>query len=116
MQIRYVVIDDAAFLREIIKNIMTSQGAICVGEADDGESGLDLIDATIPDLVFMDLVMPKKNGIDAARSAKDIHPDLKIIGCSTMDQETLIPDFEASGFDLFLTKPFSKDDLINAVK
>jgi len=116
MQIRYAVIDDAAFLRELIKNIMKSQGHICVGEADDGESGLDVIEATVPDLVFLDLVMPKRNGLDTARIIRDLHKEIKIVGCSTMDQEALIPDPKAAGFDAFIAKPFTKEDIIKTIK
>ncbi|MNL41770.1 Chemotaxis protein CheY [compost metagenome] len=95
---------------------MKSEGHICVGEADDGESGLDVIQATVPDLVFLDLVMPKRNGIDTARIIKELHSEIKIIGCSTMDQEALLPDPKAAGFDAFISKPFTKEEFIKTIK
>lgn len=115
MKIRYVVIDDAAFLRELIKNIMSSRDAICVGEADDGVAGVELVQDTLPDLAFVDMVMPRMNGIETARSLKEIHPEIKIIGCSTMDSEKLIEDAMNAGFDKYLMKPFSKEELIQTV-
>lgn len=116
MKIRFVVIDDAAFLREIIKNIMTSQGAIFAGEADDGVSGIELVDHVLPDLVFLDMVMPEKNGLETAKDIKQLHPQIKIIGCSTVDQEALIEKAHKLGFDAYLTKPFSKEQLVTSVQ
>lgn len=116
MKLRFVVIDDAAFLRELIKNIMSSVEAICVGEADDGDLGAQVVQQTLPDLVFLDMVMPKKNGIETARAIKESNPDVKIIGCSTIDQEALIQKAIEAGFDNYIQKPFSKEQLISAVR
>ncbi len=115
MKIRYVVIDDAAFIRELIKNIMSSQGAVCAGEAADGVAGVELVQDTLPDLAFVDMVMPRMNGIETAKSLKEVFPSIKIIGCSTIDQESLISNAMEAGFDTYIKKPFSKDDLLNAV-
>lgn len=116
MKLRFVVIDDAAFLRELIKNIMSSVEAICVGEADDGDLGAQVVQQTLPDLVFLDMVMPKKNGIETAKTIKESNPDVKIIGCSTIDQEALIQKAIEAGFDNYIQKPFSKEQLISAVR
>jgi Response regulator containing CheY-like receiver domain and AraC-type DNA-binding domain len=116
MQLRYAIVDDAAFLRELIKNLMKAEGHTCVGEADDGESALSIVQATQPDFIFLDIVMPKRNGIEVARVLKELTPDVKIIGCSTMDQESLIADAKAAGFDAFVVKPFTKEDIINTVQ
>ena len=116
MQLRYAIVDDAAFLRELIKNLMKAEGHTCVGEADDGESALSVVQATQPDLIFLDLVLPKRNGMEVARVLKDLTPEVKVIGCSTMDQETLIPDLKTAGFDAFIAKPFTKEDVIKTVQ
>lgn len=75
MKIRYVVIDDA-FIRELIKNIMSSQGAVCAGEAADGIAGVELVQDTLPDLAFVDMVMPRMNGIETAKSLKEVFQHL----------------------------------------
>ncbi|MNJ93530.1 Chemotaxis protein CheY [compost metagenome] len=116
MKIRFVVIDDAAFLRELIKNIMSATGASCVGEAADGDEGVHLVQSVLPDLVFLDMVMPKKNGIETARMIKEVHPDVKIVGCSTIDNDDLIQNAMDAGFDIYIAKPFTKEQLIKAVR
>lgn len=115
MKIRFAVIDDAAFLRELIKNIVTSEGGLCVGEAANGDEAVELVSATLPDLVFLDMVMPLRNGIETAKILKELHPGIKIIGCSTIDQEALVQKAFEAGFDAYLPKPFSKEQLLKEI-
>ena len=115
MKIRFVVVDDAAFLRELVKNIIVDIGGLCVGEAADGDEAIMVAQSTLPDLIIMDMVMPQKNGIEAAKVIKTAHPDIKIVGCSTIDQEALINQAMAAGFDAYVTKPFTKEQLIKSI-
>lgn len=116
MKIRFAVVDDAAFLRELIKNIVTEFGGICVGEAANGDDAVQLVQAVLPDIVFLDMVMPLRNGIETAKILKELHPDIKIIGCSTIDQESLVQKAFEAGFDAYVTKPFGKEQLVNEIK
>lgn len=116
MKIRFAVVDDAAFLRELVKNIVTEAGGFCVGEAGNGDEAVELVQSTLPDLVFLDMVMPLRNGIEAARILKELHPEVKIIGCSTIDQEPLIQKAFEAGFDAYVTKPFTKEQLIKEIQ
>lgn len=115
MKIRFAVVDDAAFLRELIKNIVSSAGGICVGEAENGDEAVKLVQATLPDLVFLDMVMPQRNGIETAKILKELAPDIKIIGCSTIDNDALIEKAKEAGFDEYLTKPFTKDQILKTI-
>ncbi|HWU43816.1 MAG TPA: response regulator [Bdellovibrio sp.] len=115
MKIRFAVVDDAAFLRELIKNIVTSAGGICVGEAENGEEAVKLVQATLPDVIFLDLVMPQKNGIETAKTLKELTPEVKIIGCSTLDSENFVEQAHAAGFDAYIAKPFTKDQILNTI-
>lgn len=115
MKIRFAVVDDAAFLRELIKNIVTSAGGVCVGEAENGSDAVILIENTIPDLVFLDMVMPEMTGIEAAKIIKETNPEIKIIGCSTIDDQDLIDRALEAGFDAYLTKPFTRDQILTAI-
>lgn len=115
MKIRFIVVDDAAFLREILKNIVTSEGGICVGEATNGADAIPLVQATLPDVVFLDMVMPVKNGVDTAKALKEIFPNIKIIGCSTIDDSTLVKQALDIGFDEYITKPFTRDQILQAI-
>lgn len=115
MKIRFAVVDDAAFLRELIKNIVSSAGGICVGEAENGDEAVKLVQATLPDLVFLDMVMPQRNGIETAKILKELAPDTKIIGCSTIDNDAMIEKAKEAGFDEYLTKPFTKDQILKTI-
>lgn len=115
MKLRFIVVDDAAFLREIIKNIITSAQGLCVGEAADGQEAIELTKRTLPDLVFLDMVMPDLNGIEAAKIIKEVHPEVKIIGCSTVDHDALIQKAFEAGFDGYVIKPFNQDEILDSI-
>lgn len=115
MAIRFIVVDDAAFLRELVKNILTDAGHIFVGEAANGVEALQVAQSSLPDLVFMDMVMPQKNGIEATKEIKSFLPEVKVIGCSTIDQEGLIAQAKSAGFDAYIQKPFTKEQILTAV-
>jgi two-component system chemotaxis response regulator CheY len=115
MKYRFLVVDDAGFLREILKNILVDAGGVCVGEASNGDEAIAIVQATLPDLVMLDMVMPQRNGIQTAQAIKELHPEMKIIGCSTIDQEAMIRSAYDAGFDAYVTKPFSKEDIIENV-
>lgn len=115
MKYRFLVVDDAGFMREIIKNILVDAGGICVGEASNGDEAIAIAQATLPDLVVLDMVMPMRNGIQTAQVIKELHPEMKIIGCSTIDEEVLIQKACSVGFDAYVTKPFSKEEIIENV-
>ncbi|MNL22483.1 Chemotaxis protein CheY [compost metagenome] len=70
---------------------------------------------TLPDLIFLDMVMPLRNGLEAARAIKELHPEVKIIGCSTLDTPDLIKQAKDAGFDSYLTKPFTREQIIDEI-
>jgi len=115
MNFRYIVIDDAAFVGELIKNILKSTGAICVGQALNGVEGLLLFERTLPDLVILDMVMPKENGIELARKIRELSRDVIIIGCSTLDDSSIIENAMDVGCNDYVVKPFTKEGLILVV-
>lgn len=115
MRVRFVVADDAPFLRELIRNILSAEGAICVGEAANGDEAIRMVQESLPDLIFLDMVMPIRNGLEAARAIKELHPEVKILGCSTLDTPELIQQATAAGFDGYLVKPFTREQIIDTV-
>jgi len=115
MKIRFAVADDAAFLRELIKNLVSSEGHIFVGEADNGDEAIRLVDRTLPDLIFLDMVMPIKNGLQTATTIKEFHPDVKIIGCSTLDDQAMMQKAMQAGFDAYIVKPFTKEQIFKTI-
>jgi YesN/AraC family two-component response regulator len=116
MSFRYIVIDDAPFVCELIKSILKGTAGVCVGEAFDGEEGLKLFEKTLPDLVILDMVMPKQNGIELARKIREITYEVKIIACSTVDDDDIVQNAKDLGCDDYIIKPFTKKDFINVIK
>ncbi len=115
MKFRFAVVDDTSFIREIIKNIGESLGGECVGEAENGRDAVILVKKTLPDLIFLDLVMPIKNGLEILEELKETWPDLKIVACSTLDQQHIIDEAMEKGVHHYLTKPFSKEEIALAI-
>ncbi len=115
MRIKLVIVDDAPFIREVIKNIFSHSDVDVVGEAEDGESALKVIMKTQPDVVLMDVVMPYKNGIEVAQEILKLFPHIKIIACTTLDQELMVLKALEAGCSDYVTKPFHAQDLLKAV-
>ncbi len=116
MSIKFIIADDAPFVRELLKSAFQSFGCVCVGEAEDGLEAIELYRMTLPDLVILDLVMPLKNGIEAVREMKEISDKPIIIACTSLDHEPLLQKSLDEGCQAFIVKPFTKNDLENVMK
>lgn len=114
-KVRFAVIDDAAFIRELIIANLNTDGHSCVAEAGSIADAIPLVMGTLPDVVFLDLVMPGRNGIDGARMLKDIWPETKIILCTTVDDKSLLERAVDNGVDFIIQKPFEKKELVAAL-
>jgi two-component system chemotaxis response regulator CheY len=113
--VRYTIADDAPFVHELIRNIIPDEGFKFIGSAFNGSEAIDIIKKTLPDVIFLDFVMPVKNGVEVAKEAKLLWPEIKIIGMSTIDDERIIADAKKHGVDEFIEKPFTKDSIIEAL-
>lgn len=116
MSFRYIVIDDAAFICELIKNILKDSGGVCVGAALNGEEGYRLFEKTLPDLVILDMVMPKENGIELARKIREITHEVVIIACSTLDDRNIMDNAKDVGCNAYITKPFTKEGFLKVIE
>lgn len=115
IMIRYAIVDDAPFIHEIIKNVLPDSTFEHVGSGYNGVEAIELVKRTLPDVIFLDFVMPAKSGIEALSEMKQIWPELKIIGVSTVDSPGIIQMAQRNGMDTFLEKPFTKDTLLEAL-
>ncbi len=116
MALRVMVVDDALFMRNMLKDIFVRAGYEVVAEAEDGEMALGLYQKTRPDLVTMDIVMPKKSGIDALRDIMAEDPDACVVMVSALGQDSLVLDAVESGAKDFIVKPFKEDKVLEIVK
>lgn len=115
MSFRYVIADDAPFIREIIKQTYNQMGAQCVGEASNGEECIALVNVHFPDYVILDMVMPQMNGVECAKIISQAHPEVQIIACSTLQTADIKNMLNGISIKKIISKPFTKDQLIDAV-
>ena len=106
---KIMLVDDAAFMRMMIKNTLTQQGYTDIVEAQDGAEAVTKFAEENPDLVFMDITMPNMDGLQALTKIKENHPDAKIVMCTAMGQETMVLDAIKSGAKDFIVKPFTPE-------
>ena len=111
-----LICDDAAFMRMMIKDILTKNGYNVVGEAENGAKGVEKYNELKPDLVLMDITMPEMDGIAALKAIKGNDPSASVIMCSAMGQQAMVIESIQSGAKDFIVKPFQADRVIEAVK
>jgi two-component system chemotaxis response regulator CheY len=112
MKGRVLVADDAAFMRQMIREILEAEGLEVVGEAVDGVEAIDQFSKLHPDLVTMDIVMPRRSGIDAVKGILELDPHARIVMCSALGQETLVMEALQAGARDFIVKPFKPDNVV----
>ncbi|NLP46992.1 MAG: response regulator [Epulopiscium sp.] len=110
-----LIVDDAAFMRMMIKDILTKNGYDVVGEAENGAKAVEKYTELKPDLVIMDITMPEMDGIEAVKNIKKIKNDANIIMCSAMGQQAMVIEAIQAGAKDFIVKPFQADRVIEAV-
>lgn len=116
MGLRVLIVDDALFMRNMLKDIFFKAGYEVVGEAADGVEAIEQYRLLRPDLVTMDIVMPRKSGIEALQEICREFPDACIVMCSAMGQESLILEAVQAGAKDFIVKPFKEDKVIEVVR
>jgi two-component system chemotaxis response regulator CheY len=113
---KILIVDDAAFMRMMLRNILQKAGHEVVGEAENGLVAVEKYMSLQPDLVTMDITMPIMEGIQAARLIKESDPNAKIIMCSAMGQQGLIVQAIQAGAVDFIVKPFQEERVLEAIK
>jgi len=113
---RVLICDDAAFMRMMIKDILTKNGYEIAGEAENGMKAIEKYNETNPDLVMMDITMPEMDGIQALKKIKEGDPSANVIMCSAMGQQAMVIESIQSGAKDFIVKPFNQDRVLEAVK
>ncbi|TSB46169.1 response regulator [Alkalicoccobacillus porphyridii] len=111
-----LIVDDAAFMRKMIKDILLDAGFNVAGEAENGIQAIEQFKALKPDLVTMDITMPELNGIQALKQIIQLDPSANIVMCSAMGQQALVLEAVQSGAKDFIVKPFQKERVIETVE
>ena len=113
---RVLIVDDAAFMRISIKNMLTKNGYEIVGEAENGAIGVEMYKDLHPDIVTMDITMPELSGLDALKEITKLDPQAKVVMVSAMGQEAMVREAIVSGAKGFIVKPFKEEGIIAAIK
>lgn len=111
-----LICDDAAFMRVMIKDILTKNGYDVAGEAENGLKAVEKYNETKPDLVMMDITMPEMDGIQALKKIKEADAGANVIMCSAMGQQAMVIEAIQNGAKDFIVKPFQADRVLEAVK
>ena len=113
---KILICDDAAFMRMMIKDILTKNGYNVVGEAENGAKAVEKYNDAKPDLVLMDITMPEMDGIQALKKIKEADANAKVVMCSAMGQQAMVIEAIQSGAKDFIVKPFQAERVLEAVK
>ena len=116
MSCRVLIADDARFMRQLIRDIIEPEGFEVIGEAEDGRAVVEAFKEHHPDLVTMDVVMPKCSGIDAVREILEIDPKAKIAMVSALGQEQLVTEALQAGAADYIVKPFKPDAVLDTLR
>ena len=111
-----LICDDAAFMRMMIRDILTKDGYEIAAEAENGVKAIEKYAETKPDLVMMDITMPEMDGIEALKRIKEMDPNSVVIMCSAMGQQAMVIESIQSGAKDFIVKPFQAERVLEAVK
>lgn len=116
MSSRVLVADDARFMRQLIREIIEPEGFEVVGEAADGRAVVEEFSRLQPDVITMDIVMPKRSGIDATKEILALDPGARIVMVSALGQEALVMEALQAGAADYVVKPFKPDAVIATLR
>jgi two-component system, chemotaxis family, chemotaxis protein CheY len=113
---RVLIVDDAAFMRMMLKDILTKNGLEVVGEAVNGADAIEKFQELNPDVVTMDITMPEMDGITAVKQIRALNPQASIIMCSAMGQQPMVLEAIQAGAKDFVVKPFQADRVMESIR
>ena len=116
MEKNILIVDDAAFMRMMIKDILTKNGYNVIGEAANGAEAVEKYAQLKPNLVMMDITMPEMNGIDALKKIRENDGTANVIMCSAMGQQAMVIESIQAGAKDFIVKPFQVERVLEAVQ
>ena len=111
---RVLVVDDSAFMRNLLKQVLAGTHEV-VGEAENGVEAVELYRELSPDVVTMDIVMPIRDGIEATAEIKSSDPSATVVMCTSVGQEEKMRAAVQAGADGYITKPFQKPNVLQAI-
>ena len=112
---RVLVVDDAAFMRKMLTDVLGKAGHEVIGEASNGVEAVQQFQALKPDLTTLDITMPEKDGLAALKEILSVEPAAKVVMCSALGQESKVLEAIKAGAKDFVVKPFQPDRVLDAI-
>ncbi len=112
---KIMLVDDAAFMRMMVKKALTANGYSNFVEAQDGTEAVQKYEEEKPDIVIMDITMPNMDGLQALKKIRELDPNAKVVMCTAMGQESMVVDAIKSGARDFIVKPFDEQRVVQTV-
>lgn len=112
---KILLVDDAAFMRMMIKDVLQKNGYTELFEAADGVQAVEKFEEVHPDIVFMDITMPNMDGLEALKTIKGKNPEAVVVMCSAMGQEAMVIEAIKAGAKDFIVKPFKPDRIMKTL-
>ncbi len=116
MAVNILIVDDLAFIKIVLRDILEKSGFRVVGEASNGDEAIRLYQEKRPDVVLMDITMPGMDGLTALKRIRGIDPAARVIICSALGQQRLIIQAIQLGAKDFIVKPFQPQRVVSALK
>ena len=116
MSVSILVVDDAVFMRTVLKKMLTEEGYEVVGEASNGLEAITRAKELQPDVVTLDITMPEMDGVTALPEIMKASPNSKVIMCSAMGQQPMVVEAIKNGARDFIVKPFQKARVLQAIE
>lgn len=113
---KFLIVDDANFMRILMRKILEEEGFEVVGEASNGEEAIQMVKELNPDIVTLDITMPEMDGIIALKEMLLVKPEIKVIMCSAMNQRDIVLDALKMGAKDFISKPFEQNKVAEVIK
>ena len=112
---KIMVVDDAAFMRMMVKNALAQGGYTDVCEAADGSEAVQMYAEQKPQLVLMDITMPNMDGLEALKKIRENDGNAQVVMCSAMGQESMVIEAIKAGAKDFIVKPFKPERILSTV-
>ncbi|MDD3043113.1 MAG: response regulator [Methanosarcinaceae archaeon] len=113
---KIMIVDDAEFMRMIIKDILLKNKHEVVAEGADGEEAIEKYKASKPEIILLDIVMPKMEGVEALQKILEIDPEAKVVMCSSIGQQSVVKDALKIGAKDFIVKPFESANVLEVIE
>ena len=116
MSVRVLIVDDLTFIKIVLRDLVNRAGFRVIGEASDGLEAVQMYTDKHPDVVLLDITMPKMDGLTALKKILAIDPQARVIMCSALGQQRLIVQAIQLGAKDFIVKPFQPERVIGSIK